>query len=241
MANLMHQHPNSGYVNDGHWWHDLNVYLNSQNTGANTSNITIETVVYSDNGAYTQNGTWVSQMWINGGLWVNNSSSHNVGTGATQIGVGSGNVGHDVNGNCTLYVEYYVNEPVTEMSRRGANWTLPRIPLAPSISDVSYTPGTVKPTTTQLRAEISSYGHGTAVTFEMFYRLQGAGSWTSAGQQADVVGYNYWNLTGLKPAKTYEFYVSVWNNNGDTTNSGTSTFKTQSVPGMMPVLIGLTG
>ena len=70
----------------------------------------------------------------------------------------------------------------------------------------------------------------------MYYRLQGAGSWTSAGLQSDVAGYNYWNLTGLKPGKTYEYYAISSNNNGDTATSGTQTFTTKGLPGLVPVL-----
>lgn len=237
MSNLMHQHPNSGYSLDGHWWHDLNVYLNSQNVGANTSNVTVEIVVYSDSGSVSQSGSWVGQLWVNSVLWANTTSSHSVSNGAVQIAVASSNVGHDANGNCTLSVEYFVNEPVTSMSRRGASWGLSRLALAPSI--LGDTADTIKPTSVRLGTELNNYGHGTSAATHILYRLQGAGSWSQTADAGDVAGYNYFNITGLKPGKTYEYASVWWNNNGDTVTNGASTFKTKGVPGMAPVLMAL--
>lgn len=120
-----------------------------------------------------------------------------------------------------------------------ASWTHypARIGVAPPI--VGLTADQIKPTTARLGGEIGSYGKGTSATLQMFIRLQGAGGWTDLGAQGDVGGYNYWNPTGLKPGKTYEYFVRAWNNNGDTGDSGVQSFKTQPVSGMLTVARGV--
>jgi hypothetical protein len=112
-----------------------------------------------------------------------------------------------------------------------------RIGVAPGIAGV--TADSIKPTSARLGGDITDYGLGTSATLQMFIRLQGAGSWTDLGTQGNVAGYNYWNPSGLKPGKTYEYFLRVWNNNGDTANSGINTFKTQPVSGMIAVMRGL--
>lgn len=224
-----------------HWFGRLTYNLNSQNAGANTSNIYLEVGTHSESGAYTQSGTWDQRIYINGGQVARVTPSASVGAGYVGFTSWSGDVGHDGNGNLTINIGDYINAPVNEMTFAQIGWTLPRIPLAPSISDVSYTPGTIKPTTVQLRAETSSVGHGSSNTWTMFHRLQGAGGWTNDGAQLDGAGYNYWNLTSLKPGKTYEFYANATNNNGDSADSGIVTFKTQPLSGMLPILTALAG
>lgn len=236
MANLMHLHPNQGWAYDGHWWHDCNVYLNSQNTAGNYSNVSVEIVVYSDSSAYSQAGTWNGQIWVNGGLVANTTSSRTVSNGGQQIAVWSGNIGHDANGNAVPHIEYYVNEPATSMAKAGADWGLTRIPLAPSIYGNSV--DQIKPTSVRLGTEINNFGHGTSASTHMSYRVQGIGGYVTTADQGDASGYNYWTLAGLKPGKTYEYYSYWYNNNGDAAISGTSTFKTKGLSGMIPVIIG---
>lgn len=224
----------------GNWHCRLDYWVDGQSAGGNYSVVRLRMYIWCDSG-YSQTGTWVPRgrgSWM-GEYGSNQSRTINSGHGFVLMASWDGNVGHDVNGNKSVTVGTYASAPINDMSWADIGWNLPRIPLAPTIADVSVTPGTVKPTTAQLRAETGSYGHGTSSTWTMYYRLQGAGSWTNAGSQGDGAGYNYWNLTNLKPGKTYEFYVNATNNNGDSTNSSTQTFDTQSVPGMVPVLIGL--
>lgn len=221
-------------------WNGRLVYnLNSQSTGGNYSNISLTLQAFSDGSAYSQSGTWDPKIYINGGLKTAPGGSHSISNSPVTLASWSGNVGHDANGNLSITLGDYINAPVNEMVYGTKGWTLPRIALAPTISNVSVTPGTIGTTTVQLRAEISSIGHGTSATWTMYYRLLGAGSWTSAGSQTDGAGYNYWNLSGLKPGKTYQFYAKSVNNNGDTTNSSTYTFDTKAVAAMTPLLIGL--
>lgn len=237
MSNLMHQHPSQGWAGDSQWWSDLNVYLNGQDTNGNYSNVTLEITEYSTTSATTQNGVFVGELWQQGNLVANTSSNRNIGTGAQQIAVWSGNIGHDANGNANPYIEYYANMPVTEMSRRGANWSLPRIPLAPNITSI--TADQITPNSVRLGLEIGGFGHGTGATMHMSYRQQGSGTWITTADQADAAGYNYWTVTGLQPGITYEYTGIAFNNNGDTGTYGTQTFKTQSLTGLTPLLMAL--
>lgn len=149
-------------------------------------------------------------------------------------------VGVDANGNASYGLNATIsldsNSPYGTLSVSGSEG-FPRIPLAPSLSSV--TVDTVKSNSARLGAEISGYGHGTSATFEMFYRLQGSGTWISLGQQGDVGGFNYWSLGSLQPGKTYEYIVNCFNNNGDLAQSSVQTFKTQAVSGMISVMRGI--
>lgn len=148
----------------------------------------------------------------------------------------------DANGYLTVGAYGYINGangPFVGAGSASFNVGTTRQGVAPTISAI--TVDTIKPTTARLGGELSSVGLGTSATWTMYYRLQGAGSWTSAGAQADAGGYNYWNLTGLKPGKTYEYYANCTNNNGDSANSSTSTFKTKSIPGATVPMLKLVG
>ena len=240
MGQLMNQNSNQGWAGDSNTHDVLNVNLNSQNVAGNYSNISIWVSVYHT-GGYSETGTFNGQAWLQGNVALNNTTgSQTIGAGEVTItATWSGSVGHDANGNLSPFIEYYVNQPATSMSRRGTNWGLPRIPLAPPITSVIV--DTITPTSARLGAEIGGYGHGTSTNLEMFYRLQGSSTWISLGVQADVAGYNYWSTTGLAPGKTYEFITNATNNNGDGSQSATFTFVTQSIPGMVPILMGLIG
>ena len=143
----------------------------------------------------------------------------------------------DANGNGTWNFSGSMNgadSPYVTSGSTNFNMSPTRIGVAPTIS--ALIADTITTTSVRLGAEISSVGLGTSATWEMFYRLQGSGSWTSAGQQSDAAGYNYWNITGLAPGTTYEYYTNVWNNNGDTTTSGTQTFTTTPVSAMINIM-----
>lgn len=213
--------------------------LASQNVGGNYSTINYQ--VYIDfigcdaqlDGGFAESNAGV--LYNNGGRVYNyagNFSNHTV-----TMATGSFNIGHDANGNGSYNGDAHIAVYQSGTSSTSGSAGLPRIALAPSISSVIS--DTIKPTSARLRGEISSVGHGTGATWEMFYRLQGSGTWISLGQQTDAAGYNNWTPTGLKPGKTYQYYASVWNNNGDTSNSSTFTFKTQPVSGMIAVMKGL--
>lgn len=149
--------------------------------------------------------------------------------------------GKDANGYINVGCYGYINganSPYAGAGSTSQTYTPARIGVAPTIS--SLTADTIKPTTARLGVEISSHGLGTSTTFTMYYKLTTAGGWTSAGSQADVGGYNYWNLSGLKPGKNYQYYVTAVNNNGDTASSGVQTFKTKAIAGHAPLLMRMT-
>lgn len=222
----------------GNWNGRLVYDLNSQNTGANTSNITLTLQTFSDGSSYSQNGLWDGRIYVNGGQVERQTPTKTISNSPSTLCGWNGNIGHDANGNAFINIGDYINAPVNEMTFAEIGWSLPRIPLAPSI--LGNSADQIKPTTVRLGSEINNVGHGTSANVYMQYRLQGTSTFTNTALQADVGGYNYWTVTGLKPGKVYE-YRSVWaNNNGDTTISGLSTFKTKGVPGMIPVLLALT-
>lgn len=242
MSNFDRQYSNGTYYT--HWYGRIVYTLDYQSTGPNTSHVSLYLQTFSDNGAYSQSGTWDPRLYINGGQVAGSTLSRTISNSPSTLTSWGGDLSHDANGNLSITIGQYINAPTNEMTYGAITWNFPRIPLAPTISDVSVTPGTINTTTAQLRGEISSYGHGTSATWKMYYRLQGSGSWTSAGTQADGAGYNYWDLTGLQPGKTYEYYAAVWNNNSaeggsDSVNSSTYTFTTKPVSGMAPLLMGL--
>lgn len=213
--------------------------LASQNVGGNYSTINYQ--VYIDfigcdaqlDAGYA--AWWGAVLYNNGGRVYNyagNFSNHTV-----TMATGSFNVGHDANGNASYGGDAHVSVYASGTTSTSGSAGLPRIALAPTISSIIS--DTITPTSARLGGEISSVGHGTGATWEMFYRKQGNSTWISLGQQGDAAGYNYWTPTGLQPGTTYEYFGRVWNNNGDTSNSSVFTFKTQSLSGMIAVIGGL--
>ncbi|HWT40072.1 MAG TPA: hypothetical protein VN081_02270 [Dongiaceae bacterium] len=236
----MNQNPNQGWSGDSHTHDVLNVNLNGQDTNGNYSNISVWVSVYHDSG-WSESGVFNGQAWVNGGQVLNNNwGSGTIGTGEVTIaGAWGGNVGHDANGNASPYIEYYVNQPATQMTRRGANWGLPRIAQAPQ--GITTLADTIKPTTARLGLEISSYGHGTSCAMRMYYRKQGDSTWLNTADQSDAAGYNYWTISGLQPGATYEYYGLAYNNNGDTGTNGVQTFKALPAPNSSAVLHRIIG
>lgn len=225
----------------GNWHSRLDYYINSQDTNGNYSTVGLRMYVWCDSG-YSQNGLWVPRgrgSWL-GEYGGNVSRSISAANGFVLMASWDGNIGHDANGNLSVTVGTYCNAPINDMAWSDIGWTLPRIPLAPAIYGISA--DQVKSTSTRLGMEFSNYGHGTSAASRMYYRIQGSGSaWSQTSDQSDGAGYTYWTVTGLKPGKTYEYYTLAYNNNGDTSTSGTQTFKTKGVPGMVPILMGLIG
>lgn len=146
----------------------------------------------------------------------------------------------DANGNGTWNFYGYIdgsNPGYVTAGSTSFNMSPARIGIAPSFS--SLIADSIKPTSVRLGVEISSVGLGTSANFNMYYRLQGSPTWIDLGNQGDAAGYNYWSITGLKPGKTYEYICNAWNNNGDFAQTGTQTFKTQPVSGMISVMKGI--
>lgn len=222
----------------------IETQLAGQNVGGNFS--TINWQIYCDffgcdaqlDGGFAEWSGGV--VYNNGGRVYNyagNFSNHTV-----TMATGSFNVGADANGNSSYGMDGHVSIFSSGVSTASGSEGLPRMALAPNF--VGLTVDTIKPSSARLGAEIGGYGHGTSAAFNMYYRLQGSSTWLSLGVQGDVGGFNYWTATGLIPGKVYEYTCNVWNNNSgeggsDGANSGTQTFKTTPVSGMMAIIRGI--
>lgn len=230
-----------GGIGGGHFTLYGAADLNSQNVGGNFSQIRVRQWIAYDGSSF---GTIFSDgaSWSMGGVAGGSGGfSYNMSPGSTlMLYDNTFNVGHDANGNFSSSLSGSVNmnnSPYATTGSYSSGFSLPRIALAPAIS--ALTADTIKPSSARLGADVSNYGHGTSATFEMFYRLQGSGTWISLGQQGDVGGFNYWNVTGLQPGKTYEYICNCFNNNGDLAQTGIQTFKAQPVSGMISVMKGI--
>lgn len=213
--------------------------LAGQETGNNRSLINAQ--VYIDFfGCDAQlDGGWANTsgglLYNNGGRVYNyagNFSNHTVTMVNTSFWQG-----HDANGNGSFNGDAHIAVYQSGTSSTSGSAGLPRIPLSPGIYAI--TADTIKPTSARLGGEITGYGHGTSANMNMYVRLQGDVAWTDLGNQGDVGGYNYWTPTGLKPGKTYEYIMNVWNNNGDFAQSGIQTFKTQPISAMLTIMRAL--
>lgn len=220
--------------------HDVSVI--GSNTAGNYSTIRVQTWAAISGGSGITNNVGDANWHVtSGGNNVSSAFTYS-GWSGQWYGLNSYdmNVGHDVNGNCTIGVYAYVNGangPYFTAASINTSMGLARLPLAPAIA--ARTADQIKPTSVRLGTEISSNGHGTSSACRFYYRLQGSGTWLQTGDQSDTAGYNYFNVTGLKPGKTYEYFARWWNNNGDTADSSQGTFKTKSISGMVTVLTGL--
>lgn len=150
-------------------------------------------------------------------------------------------INKDANGYLTVNAYGHINganAPYVGAGSASFDVGTTRIGEAPGIAGI--VADQIKPTTARLGVEITGHGRGTSSAMRMYYRIQGSGSgWSQTSDQSDVAGYNYWTITGLKPSKTYEYFARVWNNNGDTRDSGISTFKTKGIPGATAVILRL--
>lgn len=222
-----------------HWYGDVSYSINWQDVNANQSSIHVLLNIRCDSG-YSQNATNSYNVRVNGG--VINSGSRNINmSGPATVGLIAGDttVTHDANGNWSGSHGGSLASGFSGVGSGGGDYgmSLPRLALAPTIA--ANIADNITPTTVRLGTEISSYGHGTTATTHMLYRIQGSGTWLQTADAGDVAGYNYFTVSGLKPAKTYEYASVWWNNNGDTATSGVQTFTTKAVVGMSTVLLAL--
>lgn len=229
MASWDRKFTGGSYANN--WWTRLDYWEDGKS--GNSTLIRLRMYIRGDPG-YSQTGLWVPR---GRGSWMGEYGGNfngTIGSSWHQVASWDGWVGHDANGNLYVTVGTYVNAPVNDMNWSDIGWQLSRIALAPSIAGVAA--NQIKPTSARIGVEVNNNGHGTSTSMRMYYRLQGAASWTQTGNQNDAVGYNYWTVTGLKPGKTYEYFARVWNNNGDSRDSSVSTFKTKGVASALPLI-----
>lgn len=215
------------------------VDVNSQNAATNQSSLHVNTYVNVFGTSGITDNAGDANWNVNTAGSGSRSSNFNYSWGNGDHGLDTYDitVNHDVNGNCTIGVHAFVdgrNSPFFVSASIDTSLGIPRLALAPAI--LAIIADTITPTSARLGGELSSYGHGTTANMNMYYRLQGSGTWIDLGNQGDAAGYNYWSVTGLQPGKTYEYMMNAWNNNGDGASSSTQTFKTKSASGMITVM-----
>jgi len=181
-----------------------------------------------DNGHVDGGG---ARRWTNGGRIYNytgNFSNHTIG-----IASGSFTVGHDANGNgsYSMSASFAVYQSGTASCSGSEN--LPRLALAPS--GLSKSVDTITNTTARLGRKQDNNGHGTSSANRVYYRLGNSGSWTWTTPDQGGTGWKYNTVTGLTPNTTYSYFSRHWNNNGDTADTGSSTFKTLASGGVTSV------
>lgn len=225
----------------GHFTTYGNVYEIGTNVGGNYSTVRIDVYLSCDStstGMYNLTGASTWGASVNGNNAGGNFNYDFRGNNNTiYFYTYDTTVYHDANGygSCGWSTSVNMsNSPYATTGSNSGSIGLTRLALAPGIAGT--TADTIKPTQARLGGEITGFGHGTSANMNMYVRLQGSGSWTDLGNQNDAAGYNYWTATGLKPGKTYEYMMSVWNNNGDGASSSIQTFKTTPVSGMVSVI-----
>lgn len=126
-------------------------------------------------------------------------------------------INKDANGYLTVNSYGYINGANGGSVGAGSasfNVGTTRQGVAPSIA--ANTADTVTATSVRLGTEINNVGLGTSASCRFYYKTVADASWTATGDQADVGGYNYFNVTGLVPNTKYYRLARWWNNNGDT-------------------------
>lgn len=207
------------------------VDVNWQNISTNQTSVHVNTYVNISAGSTVTNNVGDANWNVNtAGYAPGSNFTYSWGAGDHGLNTYDTTVNHDANGNCTIGVHAYVNganSPYFTASSIDTSLALPRLALAPSINGISS--DTITTNSVRLGSELNNLGHGTSAAARFYYRIQGSGSaWSQTADQNDVAGWNYWAVTGLSTAKTYEYFVRWWNNNGDTADSSTSTFQTKS-------------
>lgn len=161
------------------------------------------------------------QRYRNGGRIYNfsgNYSNHTI-----TIASGSFNVGHDANGNGSYGMD--ANFYVYQSGRAYASGSegLPRLGGAPGGAAKSV--DTIDDTSARLGRKQDNNGRGTSSANRVHYRRGASGGYSQTPDQGGT-GWKYNTVSGLTPNSSYQYFSRHWNNNGDSTDTGTSTFKT---------------
>lgn len=117
-----------GGTNSGRYYGRLYFNENSINTAANTSNVSLNLVIASNNGAYSffgfnNNG----QISINGGQVASGNYTGTVNTTERSICSWSGDLGHDSAGNLTVNISFSISSGYAGGSSNNYNWPLTHI------------------------------------------------------------------------------------------------------------------
>lgn len=224
----------TGGQNPSRWHARLDYWVDGQDANTNSSLIRLRMYIWGD-GGYSQTGLWVPRARSSFAGQFGGNYNGTIGSGFHLVVSWDGWVGHDANGNLYVTLGTYANAPINDMAWSDIGWQLPRIGRAPGIAAISA--DTVRVSSVRLGAEITDFGIGTNAAMRMYYRKVGQTTWAQTEDQNDAAGFNYWTITGLKQATTYEYFTRVWNNNGDTRDSGVQSFKTKSATNLLTSLL----
>lgn len=186
----------------------------------------------------SRSGTWDYWLNVNGGRVATSSFGGTHSGWQTVVDSGYWH-GRDANGNGSASAQGW-GDVYYGSGDTGGSIGLTRIGRAPSINGTSADNISVE--SVRLGMEFNNYGNGTSAASRMYYRIQGSGSgWSQTSDQGDGAGWTYWDVTGLTPATTYEYFTRAWNNNGDTADSSTNTFTTLPPPSTSNALLKVLG
>jgi len=171
----------SGGTNSTRYYGRLYYTENSTNIGANTSNISLNLVIASNNGAYSffgynNNGS----ISVNGGGVASGNYTGTVNTSEQSICSWTGDVGHNSDGTLTINISFSISSGYAGSASNNTNWTLTTIPRYANITSFTVTSitdeaFTLSATTDQSASTINFSIDGGAT-------YSGGGSGTSASQ-----------------------------------------------------------
>lgn len=214
----------------------VELWEESYDVGANTSYVRYKLSFLTSNGSRT--GTW--DYWLDvDGARRGGGSFGGTHSGWQTVVDGGFTAWHDANGYRNVGA-WGFGDAFYGSGDTGGTIGLTRLGMAPSIAGISA--DTISVQSVRLGMEFNNHGRGTSAASRMYYRVQGSGSgWSQTPDQGDGAGWTYWNVTGLAPATTYEYFTRAWNNNGDTGDSGTQTFTTLPPPSTSNALLRVVG
>ena len=163
-------------------------------------------------------GTW---DWNRSGFYGSASGSVGAATGTRTIQSGTTRVYHDGNGNGSAYGYAWLDAYYGQGSTSGT-LGLSRLGLAPESRNKSV--DTITATSARLGAYHSNNGRGSSSAMRVYYRLDNTGGWSQTSDQGGT-GWKYWSV-GFSANSMYGYFSRHWNNNGDSADTGTSTFVT---------------
>lgn len=213
---------------------DVDTWVNWQDAANNFSNISIRLNIRSTNVSVSSSGN--ANIRLNGGQ-VDSTSwggyGFNISPGQTKTVLQwTGNVYHDANG----YLSYGIggSASFSYPGSGGGDWggySAGRLGQAPG--GLAKSVDTITNTSARLGRKQDNNGRGTSSANRNYYRVTGVGSYVATADQGGT-GWKYDTVT-LVPNTTYQYFSRHWNNNGDTADTGVSTFKTLASGGVTSV------
>ena len=196
----------------------VELWEESYNVANNTSYVRYRLSFLTSNGSRT--GIWDYWLNINGGR-VATSSFGGTHSGWQTV-VDSGYThGHDVNGNGSASAEGW-GDVYYGSGSTGGSIGLTRLGLAPEGRDKSV--DQISATSVRLGRKHDNNGRGTSSANRVYYRLDNTGGWSETAEQGGT-GWKH-NTVTLLSNRMYGYFSRHWNNNGDSADTGVSTFVT---------------